>query len=1194
MVAHDGGSERMLRHLAAAALAVVTGAWAGAFAQVLRPAERVWSGDIAEEDRRRIAQHEWDRALAHARLAATGGGAGPVGAEACPALSPVGPDLRRGKGGLRPYPSPRSQARPLARRNIAAASAASAEQVFREHVAVPIVQNRCVRCHVEGGASGHTRLVFIEEEAADHETRNLAAFREFLASVGGGADLMLHKIQGVAHGGGVQVPAGSPEFAFLERFLRLLDGSTGGSGRTPETLFEGVTMASPARTLRRAALVFAGRAPTAAELASVSSGREEHLRAAIRRLMADKGFHRFLIRGGNDRLLTDQWLDRTAYSPFGFPGLVEYVNQHHHLTKVAHERFEDDWQDPDYRAWKLGTNHGLARAPLELIAHVAENDLPYTEILTADYVMANAKTAGAYGAGTKFDDPGNPFEFQPSRIASYYRQDDSMVTEFHLNFGQNVINPGNLKTEWPHAGILNTFAFLQRYPTTPTNRNRARSRWTYYHFLGLDIEKSASRTTDPVALADTDNPTMKNAACTVCHSVLDPVAGAFQNYGENGAYRQAWGGLDSLDGLYKEGKGSPYVEGDTWYRDMRAPGFDGTAAPDAANSLQWLARRIAEDERFAEGTVRFWWPAVLGVPVSQPPEDQGDSDFAGRLLASNAQAAEVQRLAAAFREGIAGGRPYNLKDLLAEIALSPWFRAESLADADPVRVAALRDAGMERLLTPEELAWKTEALTGFMLGRWVSGEGVLHSELLESHRLLYGGIDSEGIIERSGDMTTVMAAVARSHAVEAGCAVAAREFFFLPDGQRMLFNGTDLHVTPVTDAVHDLAVTAEAEDGRDSRPEAVGFDATLRAGANTVRVAHANGYFKARELVLNRLVVRDQNGSVVHEPDLLAVEGLNCGWRDLENGTYKLKCDDDWLDVPVEVPSEGVYRIAVEGYQLAHGAEPAVLRVAVPSGGSTAAEDFEITAEDSDRPQTVVLTTSLGAGRGTVRLGLMNEYIAHRKLLLDRLTVRDRNGSVVQEFEFERLDTVPCSGVWATETHTLWNDDGCSLEIDVSIPSDGVYGITVEAYQEAAGSEPAVLRIMLESDDGASAGAIAVRRKLVELYDRLLGVTETVDSPEVEAAYRLFVDVWNQNLADADSTHYLWREEECRVAADHLFLSEVAPELLTTDESGGSDFNWDAFFEMERIRPFGDPQYIARTWAVVLSYLMADYRYLYF
>ena len=135
--------------------------------------------------------------------------------------------------------------------------------------------------------------------------------------------------------------------------------------------------------------------------------------------------------------------------------------------------------------------------------------------------------------------------------------------------------------------------FLKRYPTTPTNRNRARSRWTYYHFLGLDIEKSASRTTDPVALADTDNPTMKNPACTVCHRVMDPVAGTFQNYGEEGEYRDEWGGLDSLDDFYKyppDGSYTPYQYGDTWYRDMREPGFDGEVAPDADNSLQVVGR----------------------------------------------------------------------------------------------------------------------------------------------------------------------------------------------------------------------------------------------------------------------------------------------------------------------------------------------------------------------------------------------------------------------------------------------------------------------------------------------------------------------------------------------------------------------------------------------------------------------------
>lgn len=55
-------------------------------------------------------------------------------------------------------------------------------------------------------------------------------------------------------------------------------------------------------------------------------------------------------------------------------------------------------------------------------------------------------------------------EFQTQRITAY----DSFI-------------------DYPHAGALNTQAFLNRYPSTETNRNRARARWTFYHFLGIDI-----------------------------------------------------------------------------------------------------------------------------------------------------------------------------------------------------------------------------------------------------------------------------------------------------------------------------------------------------------------------------------------------------------------------------------------------------------------------------------------------------------------------------------------------------------------------------------------------------------------------------------------------------------------------------------------------------------------------------------
>ena len=820
----------------------------------------------------------------------------------------------------------------------------SAEQVFREHISGPIVQGKCIACHVEGGASGHTRLVFVPSSVPDHEAHNLQTFKDFITEVEDGAGYILNKIQGAeGHGGGAPVPAGTPDYENMERFLRLLGEDVKPVTLTPQTLFDTVTMAPVRKTLRRAALIFAGRIPTEEEYAAAERGGEA-LRATIRGLMTGPQFHEFLIRGANDRLLTDRWgegiIDRTYF--------VDFTNERYSRSQAFASG--DERAIRDFRDWYNRVQHGARRAPLELIAHVVENDLPYTEVLTADYIMANPWVAEAYGASTRFDDPEDAHEFKPSRIVSYYRHGEGFEVEDDPVLGTRVLDPGPLSTDYPHAGILNTTVFLQRYPTTATNRNRARSRWTYYHFLGLDIEKSASRTTDPEALADTNNPTLLNPACTVCHRVLDPVAGAFQNYGDVGFYKDTRGGLDSLDGFYKRAQGpelhvraeswrdretlswpvalaagvetlsvvfilvheestraqvanvnldrmrvtdaggrvlvsrefedleppvaswgscgevrenpstgrrdhlllwggwnecavfvdveipsdgvynvevvawgerpepwedglakisvnaNPYRKGDTWYRDMRAPGFNGELAPDPDNSVQWLAKQIVADERFAEATVKFWWPAIMGSEVAEPPEDEGDMNFEGLLLAANAQGAEVTRLARGFRRGFRGRAAYNLKDLLVEIVLSKWFRADAVEDADPVRSVALRDAGARRLLTPEELSRKTGALTGFEWRRTIDSPGCWSrcerrpSALTDKYRLLYGGIDSDGITERMRDITSVMAGVAERHAAIVSCPAVTREFYLLPDTQRRLFEGIDKHVT-ASDAI---------------------------------------------------------------------------------------------------------------------------------------------------------------------------------------------------------------------------------------------------------------------------------------------------------------------------------------------------------------------------------------------------------
>ena len=293
--------------------------------------------------------------------------------------------------------------------------------LFARHISEAVVQSKCIACHVEGGVSGNTRLVFEPSTTADHEALNLAAFERFLSEVESGASYILNKVQGVSHGGGAQVPAGTTDFAEMERFLGKLDADVVPAAITVETLFDPVRMAPLRKTLRRAALIFAGRIPTDEEYASIYTGPTA-LRTTIRNMMTGPEFHEFIIRGANDRLLTNRL--NTIIDPIdGY--FVDFLDEDYRRKKIAYESGNYN----ELYSWNGKTQHGFRRAPVELIAYVVENDLPYTEILTADYIMANPFAAKAYGATTTFVDPDDWHEFKPSGIIKYYRKGDGFRIE---------------------------------------------------------------------------------------------------------------------------------------------------------------------------------------------------------------------------------------------------------------------------------------------------------------------------------------------------------------------------------------------------------------------------------------------------------------------------------------------------------------------------------------------------------------------------------------------------------------------------------------------------------------------------------------------------------------------------------------------------------------------------------------------
>ncbi len=642
------------------------------------------------------------------------------------------------------------------------------EDFFFTQVWTPILTD-CVSCHNPNGIASATDHVLWTSDVdgyLEHNFDVLKAFSEITQGKDGSA-LLLSKPRGVNHGGGVRLgmTTSSPLYASLVELLERFEDPVTSCEGSSDDFYVGVTYLDAAELLRKAALIFAGRAPTAAELGSVASGDDADLRQAIRALMTGAGFEAFLTEAANDRLLTDKFRDSSSSAIGQLGSEYEYPSLYERIDAAPND-------DERWVQWLL-TNDALAQEPLRLIVHVAENERPYTEVLTADYVMVNPWSAVPYQAGVTFP---NANDFDDWR-------------EGH-NLGYRL--PGV-----PHSGILSSPMFLARYPSTDTNRNRARARWTYYFFLGVDIEGLAPRTVDPEALADTNNPTLNNVHCTVCHSVMDPVAGTFQDWADMGHYRVY--DTDSLPWTYKAT--DLYEWGDLWYRDMRAPGFNNVVMPETSNDAAgaWLAAQIAADPRFARGTTDFWWLGVFGRKPPRQPTDPSDSDYGEKLAAYRAYDDVSRSVADAFRTGTAGtasNGAYNLKDLLVELAMTPLFRAEAATGLDADRAVELGDLGLAKLLTPEQLVRKLTSLTGQV---WAKPWNPTVPELMSTYRLYYGGMDSDGITKRTTELNSLMSTVVERMAHEVACEIVVRDFT-LPKAQRSLFSRVE-----VTDLPSDSA-----------------------------------------------------------------------------------------------------------------------------------------------------------------------------------------------------------------------------------------------------------------------------------------------------------------------------------------------------------------------------------------------------
>lgn len=570
-------------------------------------------------------------------------------------------------------------------------------------------------------------------------------------------------------------------------------------------------------TLRKASLELTGRLPTEQQLRAAEDLGQQGVEAALAELMREDAFGNRMMELYNDHFLTDKYLGRE--------NAVDLLDEDVWPNLRWFDGMDEDGDDDV----QLITNDSLAREPLELIKHVIMSEAPFTEILTADYTMLNGYSALSLVA----------------------------LPEAGLGIGQDPERFRKVKIPGiPHAGILTSPMFLNRFPTSDTNRNRHRSRMAYWFFLDIDVNRFGSRPVD--ANADFgENPTLNNPDCTVCHTTVDPVAGLFMNWNESGEY---------------SGAGEWYDE------EMLPPGLSTLPLPDSerTRALQWFAEELAKNPRFARATVKTVFEGVTGqkvldltsgylIPDMPDPgtggaggdtglggtggmDDMGTGGVGGVDMGTGGTGGGVGGTGGNLGLGGNGGDPgfggeggsalpppppappppplpeedpeidddvdpaleraYELQqEILNEI--QQRFIANDYNFKVLIREIVLTPyfrAANATPLTPDmetELSTfgTTRLLTPEHLNRKIEATmGVTWRErpdrteyLLDQYRIFYGGIDSDQVTQRVTEPNGVMASLAQRMAYEVACSAVPYDFS-KPAAERLLFPNIDVGV----------------------------------------------------------------------------------------------------------------------------------------------------------------------------------------------------------------------------------------------------------------------------------------------------------------------------------------------------------------------------------------------------------------
>ena len=609
-------------------------------------------------------------------------------------------------------------------------------QYFEEKVWQPVLGSVCVKCHAPEGqaAERNAKFVILPSAYPGFLEANYDALAEAAKIEYEGRSQILQKPLGkMTHGGGIQLTEGSPEWNALQEFIKRVKSPVSCGPSAKPSALTTVQLLDPELTVRKAAIHLVGRLPTPEELTKVRAEGEAAIDPIVDAMMNSPAFldrikeiYGDIFQVGRynnnalDLLNGDDWPGREWWNP----GKLDY-----------------EMQTEEQRENKRKSDLAIAAEPLELVANVVRYNEPFGNIVAAPYTMVNPYSAKVYGVDGKVTFSGtDAYDFKPVQL--------------------NVIKTGQ---PLPSAGVLTSVVYLRRFPTTTTNLNRHRARMIYKQFFATDLLRVAERPIDPSSVTSL-TPTRDDKYCSVCHKVLDPIAGAFQKWDGDGRFR-------------------PDAQ---WPAFMPQPGLGASTIEDVReypNGVQWLGKHIASDRRFVAATVQTDFTALTGhKPLDYPAADAPNA--AGKLASWRSQDAVFRAAGTAFTDS-----KQNIKTVFKTLIKSPYFRA---VNAPTPRDGELEDVGTAHWLTPELLSRK---ITATLSVPWMHGGKDKTEWLLSEYRLMYGGIDFDTVTERLIEVNGVMANVGRRMANEMSCRVTSFEFT-KPKASRLLLTNVELDTTP--------------------------------------------------------------------------------------------------------------------------------------------------------------------------------------------------------------------------------------------------------------------------------------------------------------------------------------------------------------------------------------------------------------